>query len=174
MHFTLFVCVPMAEKKVQKTKGQSDYLSHNGTSEEEVNPHICMSEEERIYGTIKGSAQATQAALSHTLCLVTFHTYIYYCTFLTLFLLNVFPFIMNASSWKKAVDLVAQVIPANPQVQAASMVESQQLESLPLSTLSVDNSGPPQVTYDSQQPMAKCTPRPTSTLTPETPTEAYN
>ena len=25
-----------------------------------------MSEEERIYGTIKGSAQATQAALSHT------------------------------------------------------------------------------------------------------------
>ena len=25
-----------------------------------------MSEEERIYGTIRGSAQATQAALSHT------------------------------------------------------------------------------------------------------------
>ena len=54
----------MAEKKVQKTKAQSDYLST--TSEEEVNPYLCTSEEERIYGTIKGSAQATQAVLSHT------------------------------------------------------------------------------------------------------------
>ena len=50
----------------------------------------------------------------------------------TLILLNVFPFIMNASSWKKAADLVAQVTPANPQVQAAAMAESQQLERLPL------------------------------------------
>ena len=70
-------------------------------------------------------------------------------------------------------DLVAQVTPANPQVQAAAMAESQQLESLPLSALSVDNSGPPQVTYDSQQPIATSTPRATSTLTSETPTEAY-
>ena len=62
----LSVCVHMAEKKVQKTKAQSDYLSDSETSEEEVNPHLCTSEEERIYGTIKGSAQATQAALSHT------------------------------------------------------------------------------------------------------------
>ena len=49
----------MAEKKVQKTKVQSDYLSDSKTSEEGVNPHLCTSEEERIYGTIKGSAQAT-------------------------------------------------------------------------------------------------------------------
>ena len=56
----------MVEKKVQKTKVQSDYLSDSESSEEEVNPHLCMSEEERIYGTIKGSAQATQAALSYT------------------------------------------------------------------------------------------------------------
>ena len=56
----------MAERKVQETKVQSDYLSDSETSEEEVNPHLCTSEEERIYGTIKGSAQATQAALSHT------------------------------------------------------------------------------------------------------------
>ena len=28
--------------------------------------HICTSQEERVYGTIKGSTQATQAALSHT------------------------------------------------------------------------------------------------------------
>ena len=56
----------MAEKKVQKTKVQSDYLSDSDTSEEEVNPQLHTSEEERIYGMIKGSAQATQAALSHT------------------------------------------------------------------------------------------------------------
>ena len=80
---------------------------------------------------------------------------------------------MNTSSWKKAVDLVAKVTLANPQVQAAAMAESQQLQSLPLSALSVDDSGPPQVTYDSQQPIATSTPRATSTVTSETPTEAY-
>ena len=80
---------------------------------------------------------------------------------------------MNASSWRKAADLVVQVTPANPQVQAAATAESQQLESLPLSALSVDDSGPPQVTYDLQQPIATSTPRATSTLTSETPTEAY-
>ena len=53
------------------------------------------------------------------------------------------------------------------------MAESQQLESLPLSALSVDDSGLPQVTYDSQQPIATSTPRATLTLTSETPTEAY-
>ena len=46
-------------------------------------------------------------------------------------------------------DLVAKATPANPQVQAAAMAELQQLQSLPLSALSVDDSGPPQVTYDS-------------------------
>ena len=56
----------MAEKKVQKTKVQSDYLSESESSEEEVNPHLCTSQEERVYSTIKGSAQTTQAALSHT------------------------------------------------------------------------------------------------------------
>ena len=81
---------------------------------------------------------------------------------------------MNASSWKKAVDLVTKVTPANPQVQAAAMAESQHLQSLPLSALSVDDSGPPQVTYDSQQPIATSTPRATSTETPEIPIEAYH
>ena len=56
----------MVEKKVQKTKVQSDYLSDSESSEDEVNPHLRTSQEERVYGTIKGSAQATQAALSHT------------------------------------------------------------------------------------------------------------
>ena len=61
MHFDPFVCAPMAEKKVQKTKVLSDYLSDSNISEEEVNPQLRMSEEERIYGMIKGSAQDTQA-----------------------------------------------------------------------------------------------------------------
>ena len=56
----------MVEKKVQKTKAQSDYLSDSESSDKEVNPHLRTSQEERINGTIKGSAQATQAALSHT------------------------------------------------------------------------------------------------------------
>ena len=81
---------------------------------------------------------------------------------------------MNASSWKKAADLVAKVTPANPQVQAAATAESQHLQGLPLSALSVDDSGPPQVTYDSQHPIAASTPKATSAETPETPTEAYH
>ena len=56
----------MVEKKVQKIKAQSDYLSDSESSEDEVNPHLCTSQEERVYGTIKGSAQATHAVLSHT------------------------------------------------------------------------------------------------------------
>ena len=56
----------MAEKKVQKTKVQSDYLSDSDTPDEEVDPQLHTSEEERIYGMIKGSTQATHAALSHT------------------------------------------------------------------------------------------------------------
>ena len=80
---------------------------------------------------------------------------------------------MNASSWRKAADLVAQGTPANLQVQASAMAESKQLESLPLSALSADDNGPPQVTYDSQQPLATSTPRAASTSTSETPTETY-
>ena len=80
---------------------------------------------------------------------------------------------MNASSWRKAADTVAQGTPANPQVQAAATVESKQLESLPLSALSADDSSLPQITYNSQQPIATSTPRATSTSTPEIPTETY-
>ena len=77
---------------------------------------------------------------------------------------------MNASSWRKAADLVAQGTQANQQVQAAATAESNQLESLPLSTLSANDSGPPQVTYGTQQPLAASTPRATSTSIPETQT----
>ena len=80
---------------------------------------------------------------------------------------------MNASSWRKAADLVAQGTPANPQVQVAAMAELEQLESLSLSALSVDNSGPPQVTYDSQQPIATSTPRATLTSISDTLSETY-
>ena len=53
------------------------------------------------------------------------------------------------------------------------MADSQQLKSLPLSALPIDDSGPPQVTYASQQPIATSTPRAASTVTSETPTGAY-
>ena len=81
---------------------------------------------------------------------------------------------MNASSWRKAVDLVDQGTTANPPVQAAATAESKQLESFPLSALSADDSGPPQVIYDSQQPLTSSTPRANLTSTPETPTETYH
>ena len=66
MHFNPSACVHIVKKKVQKIKAQSDYLSDSESSEDEVNPHLHTSQEERVYGTIKGSAQATQVALSHT------------------------------------------------------------------------------------------------------------
>ena len=60
------LCVPMVEKKVPKTKVQSEQLSDSDTPDEEVDPPLRTSEEERIQGMIRESAQATQAALSHT------------------------------------------------------------------------------------------------------------
>ena len=69
--------------------------------------------------------------------------------------------------------MIAKVTPANLQVQAAATAESENLQSFPLSALAVDDSRPPQVTYDYQQPIAISTPRATSVETPEIPTEAY-
>ena len=56
----------MVEEKVLKTKAQSDQLSDSDTPDEEVDPQLRTSEEKRIYRMIRGSTQATQAALSHT------------------------------------------------------------------------------------------------------------
>ena len=56
----------MAENKASKIKTQSDYLSDSESSEDEVNQHLRTSQEERVYDTIIGSAQATQVALSHS------------------------------------------------------------------------------------------------------------
>ena len=75
---------------------------------------------------------------------------------------------MKASSWRKAVDLIAQGTQANQQVQAAAIADSSQLESLPVSTLSADDSGPPQVNYGTEQPLTVSTPRALSTSTQET------
>ena len=82
---------------------------------------------------------------------------------------------MNASSWRKAADLVAQGTQANQHVHAAATAECNQLESLPLSTFSADDSSPPQVTYGSEQPLATSTPRATLTSIPEMQTtETYH
>ena len=56
----------MAEKNPKKTKTQSDHLSDSNSSEEETSLHLCTSPEERLYDTVKGSAQAMQVALAHT------------------------------------------------------------------------------------------------------------
>ena len=80
---------------------------------------------------------------------------------------------MNASSWKKAADIVAKATSAIPQVPAAATAESQNLQILPLSAQSVGDSGSLQVTYEPQQPIATSTPRATSTEPPEISTEAY-
>ena len=65
-------------------------------------------------------------------------------------------------------DLVAQGTQANQQVRAAAMAESTQLESLPLSALSANDSHLLQVSYGTEQPLATSTPRATSTSIPET------
>ena len=57
-----------------------------------------------------------------------------------------------------------QQTPANQQVQAAATADSSQLESLPLS----GESGPSQVNYGTEQPLAASTPRANSTSTQET------
>ena len=85
---------------------------------------------------------------------------------MTLYLYNGTLMTMNASSWKKAADMVAKATPVIPQVPATAMEELQHLQSLPLSTLSIDDSGPPQVTYEPQQPIATSTPQATSTEKP--------
>ena len=66
MHLILFVFAPIVEKKVPRTKVQSEQLSDSDTPDEEADPRLRTSEEERIYGMIRGSTKAMQVALSHT------------------------------------------------------------------------------------------------------------
>ena len=57
---------------------------------------------------------------------------------------------MNTASWKKAADFVAQ--------QSAATADSKQFDTLPLSQLSIDDSGPPQVNYGTDSQLAASTP----------------
>ena len=74
---------------------------------------------------------------------------------------------MNASSWKKAVDLVAQWTQANQHLQTAAIADSSQLESFALCSISADDSSPPQVNYGTEQPLAASTPWASSSPTQE-------
>ena len=56
----------MVEDKIPKNKVQSEQLSDSDTPDEEADPQLCTSEEERIYRMIRGSTQAMQAALLHS------------------------------------------------------------------------------------------------------------
>ena len=59
---------------------------------------------------------------------------------------------MNPSYWRKVVTLVTQ------HKQEATMVEMDQLSSMPLSQIAIDDSGPPVVHYGSYVPVAASTP----------------
>ena len=56
----------MAQRKPSPKKTETEYMSDDDTSDEEVDPRLQTTPEERQYETVPGSAQATQAALSHT------------------------------------------------------------------------------------------------------------
>ena len=75
---------------------------------------------------------------------------------------------MNASSWRKATDLIAQGTQANHQIEAAATADSSQLEIFSLGSLAANDSGPPQVNYGTEQPLTVSTPRATSTSAQET------
>ena len=44
-----------------------DKNTDSNSSEDEVSQHLCTSQEERLYGTVKGLVQVTQAALAHSM-----------------------------------------------------------------------------------------------------------
>ena len=82
---------------------------------------------------------------------------------------------MNASSWRKAVDLVAQWTQDTQQIQAAATADSSHLESFSLSSPAANDSGPPQVNYGTEQPLTVSTPRATQASAGEIqPTDAYH
>ena len=55
------------ENSPKKKKIPTDYISDSESSEEETNQYLRTSQDERLYHTAKGSAQAMQAALVHTM-----------------------------------------------------------------------------------------------------------
>ena len=72
-------------------------------------------------------------------------------------------------------DPIAQGTQATQQIQAVATEDSSQLESLPLSSLAADDSGPPQVNYGTEQPLTASTPRAITTPAGEIhPTDTYH
>ena len=65
---------------------------------------------------------------------------------------------MNASSWKKPADFITQQSATTQSIHSAATKDSQQLHSLPLSQLLVDDSGPPQVNYGTDHLLVSSTP----------------
>ena len=59
---------------------------------------------------------------------------------------------MNPLDWRKAATLVTQ------HKQEATMAETDQLSSMPLSQIAIDDSGPPVVHYGTHMPLAASTP----------------
>ena len=59
---------------------------------------------------------------------------------------------MNPSDWRKAATLVTQ------HKQEATMAEMDQLSSMPLSQIAIDDSGPPIVYYGTHRPITVSTP----------------
>ena len=57
----------MEENNPPQKKTPTDYIPGSESSDEELNQHLHTSQEERCYDIIKGSAQATQAALLYTM-----------------------------------------------------------------------------------------------------------
>ena len=53
-------------QKETKPNSQSKYVSDSDSDDNEINPRLKTSIEERQYNTIPGSAIATQIALSHS------------------------------------------------------------------------------------------------------------
>ena len=53
-------------QKETKLSSQSKYLSDSDSDDNEINPRLNTSREERQYNTIPGSAIATHIALSHS------------------------------------------------------------------------------------------------------------
>ena len=81
---------------------------------------------------------------------------------------------LNGSSWRRSADLIAQQTQATQQIQVVATADSNQLESLPLSSMAADDSGPPQVNYSPEQSLTASTPRATTTPVGEIqPTDPY-
>ena len=56
----------MAQRKPSPKKTEKDYMSDDDTSDKETDSQLRTKSEERHYGTVPGSTQATQAALSYS------------------------------------------------------------------------------------------------------------